>query len=146
MQRALRYIVGTQRELTDPKGWLLRGVVALLFVLFGLGKFNSNPHGEWFRTFARIGFGQWFRIATGIIEVGGGLLFLLPGTARFAAIPLAATMVGAIIVHLTVFRNPISWFIPAALLALVVIVAARDPSLDDTIQTLSRRKAMRDGT
>jgi uncharacterized membrane protein YphA (DoxX/SURF4 family) len=140
MGRIATYIVGSRRELTDVRGWLLRILVALLFVLFSLGKFNADPRGEWFRIFARIGFGQWFRVATGLIELIGGVLFLFPGTARLAAIPLAATMLGAIIVHLFVLRDLIFAFIPAAILALVLIVALRDPSLDDTIANLERRK------
>ena len=140
MRRIGTYIVGTQRELRDVRGWLLRILVAVLFVLFSVGKFNSDPHGEWFRIFARIGFGQWFRFATGLIELIGGVLFILPGTARLAAIPLAATMLGAIIVHLAVIRDVVFAFIPAALLALVLIVAFRDPSLDDTIPNLQRRR------
>ena len=143
MGRVATYIIGTRRELLDVRGWLLRCLVALLFVLIGLGKFNADPHGEWFRLFARIGFGQWFRVATGVIELLGGVLFLLPGTARLAAIPLAATMLGAIIVHFAVMRDPVYAFVPAALLALVSIVALRDPSLDDTIPNLQRRRAGR---
>ncbi len=142
--RIARFIVGTPRELRDGLGWLLRLLVAVLFVLFSLGKFNADPHGEWFRIFARIGFGQWFRVATGIIELVGGLLFLLPGTARLAAIPLGATMVGAMIADIAVMRNPIFIFIPAALLALVLIAAFRDPSLGDTIPNLQRRRAKLD--
>lgn len=138
------YIVGSSRELRDVRGWLLRTLVAVLFVLFSLGKFNSDPHGEWFRIFARIGFGQWFRVATGVIELVGGILFLLPGTARLAAVPLAATMVGAIIADLAVMKNPVFAFIPGAILALVLIVAFRDPSLDDTIEILQRRRAGRE--
>ena len=140
MARIATYIVGSQRELRDVRGWLLRSLVAVLFVLFGLSKFNSDPHGEWFRLFARIGWGQWFRVATGLIELIGGILFILPGTARLAAAPLAATMLGAIIVHFTVMKDPIYAFVPAVLLALVLIVALRDPSLDDTIPNLQRRR------
>ena len=136
-------IIGTRRDWRDPIGWLLRILVAVLFVLFSLGKFNSDPHGEWFRIFARIGFGQWFRIATGVIELVGGLLFLLPGTARFAALPLAATMLGAALAQLTVLGHPVWAIIPIALLVLVVIVGFRDPSLDDTIATLQQRRANR---
>jgi putative oxidoreductase len=137
-------LIGTRRELTDVRGWLLRILVAVLFVLFSLGKFNADPRGEWFRIFARIGFGQWFRVATGLIELIGGLLFLLPGTARLAAGPLAATMLGAMIADVVVLGNPLFAMIPAAVLALVLIVAFRDPSLDDTISTLQRRRASRE--
>ena len=144
MGRIATLIIGSRRELRDVPGWLLRILVAVLFVLFSLGKFNSDPHGEWFRIFARIGFGQWFRIATGVIELTGGVLFLLPGTARIAAIPLAATMAGAAIAQLTVLGHPIWSIIPFGLLALVVVVGFRDPSLDDTIATLQRRRAGRD--
>ena len=144
MRRIGTWVVGTQRELRDVRGWLLRVLVAVLFVLFSIGKFNSDPRGEWFRIFARIGFGQWFRVATGWIELIGGLLFLLPGTARLAAIPLAATMVGAMIADMVVLGNPLFSIIPGALLALVLIVAFRDPSLDDTIANLQRRRASRE--
>ena len=144
MHRIGTLIIGTPRVLRDVRGWLLRILVAVLFVLFSLGKFNSDPRGEWFRIFARIGFGQWFRLATGWIELIGGLLFLLPGTARFAAVPLAATMVGAMITDLVVLGNPLFSMIPGALLALVLIVAFRDPSLDDTIATLERRRTIRE--
>jgi len=138
------FLIGTRRELTDVRGWLLRILVAVMFVLFSVGKFNDDPRSEWFRIFARIGFGQWFRVATGLIELIGGLLFLLPGTARLAAVPLAATMVGAMIADFVVLGNPLFSMIPAAVLALVVIVAFRDPSLDDTIATLQRRRASRE--
>jgi hypothetical protein len=40
-------------------------------------------------------------------------------------------------------RDAIFAFIPVALLALVVIVAFRDPSLDDTIANLESRKRQR---
>jgi len=143
MSRIPTLIIGTRRDWRDPIGWLLRILVAVLFVLFSLGKFSSDPHGEWFRIFARIGFGQWFRIATGVIELVGGLLFLLPGTARFAALPLAATMLGAALAQLTVLGHPVWAIIPIALLVLVVIVGFRDPSLDDTIATLQQRRANR---
>jgi len=143
MGRIATFIIGNRRELRDVRGWLLRILVVLMFVLFGLSKFNADPRGEWFRVFARIGFGQWFRVATGLIELIGGLLFLFPGTARLAAIPLAATMAGAILVHFFVMKSPVFAFIPAAILALVLIVAFRDPSLDDTIANLERRKRQR---
>ena len=34
--------------------------------------------------FDKIGVGQWFRYVTGLIEVGGAILMLVPGMARYA--------------------------------------------------------------
>jgi hypothetical protein len=53
-------------------------------------------------------------------------------------------MVGAMIADAVVLGNPLFSIIPCALLALVLITAFRDPSLDDTIATLQRRRRVRD--
>jgi len=136
-------LIGSPRERRDLIGWLLRLTIGSLFVLISLGKFNGDPHAMWYQIFAKIGFGQWFRVATGVIQLTGGILFLFPGTCRVGGAMLAATMLGAMLAQMTVLRNPLVVFIPGALLAAVVIVAMRDPSLDSTIATLERRKAQR---
>jgi len=123
---------------TDVMGWIWRGVIAALFVFIGWGKFDSAPHGEWVRIFARIGLGQWFRIFTGVVELGGGVLYFFPKTNKIGAALLSSAMLGAMIVDLTVLRNPIYIVAPLALLAAVLIVAARDPALD-LITTRYRR-------
>lgn len=140
IQRLAIMVVGTPRERRDVVGWLLRFGVGGLFMLIGSGKLDANPHGMWYQIFAKIGFGQWFRVATGLIQLSGGALFLFPGTCRVGGAMLAATMVGAIVAQATVLGNPMIIFIPGALLAAVVIVALRDPSLDSTIATLEGRK------
>ena len=68
---------------------------------------------------------------------------MFPGTCRIGGALLAATMLGAVVADATVLGNPLLAFVPAALFAAVVIVALRDPSLDSTIATLERRKALR---
>lgn len=112
---------------SDAGGWILRAGVAAFFVMFGWDKFDSTPGGEWIRIYDRIGFGQWFRIATGIIEVGGAVLYIFPLTCRFAGALLGATMLGAIIAHCTVLGDPFSSIIPAAALAATVMIALREP-------------------
>src|ERR1044071_2567658 len=114
---------------SDAGGWVLRLGVAGFYIAFGLEKFGG-PHNPWAPLFDRIGLGQWLRIATGIIEVGGGVLYLVPWTTRFAAVILAATMLGAIIAHLTVLGDPISTIMPAAALAATVAIALRQPDAD----------------
>jgi putative oxidoreductase len=52
--------------------------------------------------FEHLGLGQWFRYVTGIIEVGSGMLLLSPRYVGPAGTLLSATMICAIISHLTV--------------------------------------------
>jgi uncharacterized membrane protein YphA (DoxX/SURF4 family) len=82
--------------------WGARVAVAAAFVFIGATKFNSDPRGEWFRIFERIGWGQWFRYFTGVVQVTGGLLLLTPWTLTVGAILLAGTMIGAVIVDIFV--------------------------------------------
>ena len=57
--------------------------------------------------FAKIGFGQWFRILTGLLEVTGAIGLFVPRFTIYAASLLAAVMVGAIGFHLTILGgNP----------------------------------------
>src|SRR5262249_59169357 len=58
--------------------WLPRIAVALVFVSVGSSKF-SDP--TWVRLFGRIGLGQWFRYLTGVMQIAGGLLVLIPRAA-----------------------------------------------------------------
>jgi putative oxidoreductase len=52
--------------------------------------------------FNHIGIGQWFRTVTGIVEIAGGILILLPPTAALGGLLLAITMSVAVLVHLLV--------------------------------------------
>ncbi|HUA91721.1 MAG TPA: DoxX family protein [Terracidiphilus sp.] len=72
--------------------WVLRGGVALAFVLFGADKFPSQPGSVWVRFFDQVGVGQWFRYFTGIVEIAGALFVLIPQTARIGLALLATTM------------------------------------------------------
>ena len=57
----------------------LRGLVAFAFVLFGTFKLIGMP--MMVDVFDHVGLGQWFRYATGMIEVSGAIL-LLAGRAQ----------------------------------------------------------------
>ena len=143
IRRVITAIVGSPKERRDVIGWLLRLGLGGPFIVISLGKFDDNPRSIWYQIFAKIGFGQWFRVATGAIQLTGGILFLFPGTCRVGGAMLAATMLGAVVADSTVLGNPVLAFVPASLFAAVAIVALRDPTLDTTIATLERRKALR---
>jgi uncharacterized membrane protein YphA (DoxX/SURF4 family) len=106
-------------------GWALRFAVAVIFVVTGLEKFSSSPTSYWIGLFEEIGLGQWFRVATGVIEILGGVLFLFPPLTLAAAGILVMTMLGAVAVHVFVFKHPGNAFIPAAYLIGVLLVTGK---------------------
>jgi uncharacterized membrane protein YphA (DoxX/SURF4 family) len=79
--------------------WALRVFLALVFVAAGVDKFMGPM---WIRVFNDIGFGQWFRYVTGVVEILGGLLLLVRPATMFAVPVLICTMLGAVLVHVTV--------------------------------------------
>lgn len=116
--------------MSDPGAWIIRLAVAIIFVMIGVDKFDSHPNREWVRIFARIGLGQWFRVATGLIEVAGGALLILPITKRLGAAVLAITMVGACVAHITVLHDPVTCIVPTVLGGIAVVVGLDEPGYD----------------
>src|SRR5256885_2104873 len=99
--------------------WILQALVALAFVAAGSGKLlGSAPMVALFDT---VGVGQWFRYATGLLEVLGAVLLLVPGTAAFGAVLLAVVMAGAVVAHLTVLHSAPT--APLMLFALTALIA-----------------------
>ncbi|HUE05402.1 MAG TPA: DoxX family protein [Bryobacteraceae bacterium] len=97
-------------NLSEPRSamgdWVLRGGIALLFVIFGAEKFPADPGSEWIRMFQQIGAGPWFRYSTGVVEVLGGILVLIPRTATTGLALLACTMAGAVLILIFVIGRP----------------------------------------
>jgi len=112
----------------DLGGWVLRGGVMLFFILMGLEKFRSGPGAPWPPMFAQIGFGQWFRYFTGVVEIGGGLLFFVPWTSVVGVFLLSCTMVGAMVVHIVVRHSIGSSVFPFVILIAIVLITLREPS------------------
>ncbi|MGY2204808.1 hypothetical protein [Pseudomonas tolaasii] len=52
--------------------------------------------------FEQIGMGQWFRILTALIEIGGAFALLVPVSAGVGGLLLATTMLFATLAHLFV--------------------------------------------
>jgi uncharacterized membrane protein YphA (DoxX/SURF4 family) len=92
--------------------WLLQVGLAAMFLFAGSKKLMADP--MMVGAFDTVGFGQWFRVLTGVLEVGGGIALLVPRLAASAAAMLAVVMVGATIAHLTVLGGS-----PAMALALL---------------------------
>ena len=95
--------------------------VAMLFIVIGYTKFNDDPNGEWYQIFEQIGLGQWFRYATGLIQMAGGILMLFRRSLVFGAALLACTMVGAACVDVFLLGSPLV-IAPLMLLFVIAVV------------------------
>ena len=108
-------------------GWVRIAELALgmLFVLAGIVKLSGMAFMV--ELFASLGFGQWLRYVTALVELAGGVLLIAGHLEYLAALALAVIMVGATAASVIVFdRSPIP---PAlTLIALVVLAWKRHPS------------------
>lgn len=100
--------------------WALRAAIFALFVSFGGGKFKPNTNAVWIQLYDEIGFGQWFRYATGIVELLGALLMLFSQTVTAGLAFLATTMVGAVLVDVIVLHRIADAIVPFAILCAMV--------------------------
>lgn len=111
-----------EQATSDPAtAWAIRASVAVIFFLTGLDKFLPGPSVYWIHVFDLIGLGRWFRYFTGIIEMVGGLLFLMPIATPIGAAILAITMVGAMLTQAVVLKHPLDSIFPGLYLAGVVL-------------------------
>ncbi len=101
--------------------WILTIFLLIAFVSAGGAKLINSP--AMVREFAQIGLGQWFRYFTGILEVSGAIGLLIPGYRFWAALQIAAVMVGATLANLTVLHLPALAPVTAVLLSLALALA-----------------------
>jgi putative oxidoreductase len=98
--------------------WIVQGLLALAFVGAASGKLLGKP--EMVGLYDAIGIGQWFRYVTGLVEIAGAVLVVIPKTRLVGAGLLAGTMLGAIATHLLILHNAPT--APVVLLALASFV------------------------
>jgi uncharacterized membrane protein YphA (DoxX/SURF4 family) len=105
--------------------WLLKGFMALAVIGAALLKLSGDP--KMVTEFGEIGFGQGFRYLTGVIEVLGAILLLVPRAARLGALLLLGICVGALVAQIVVLHGDlIHVFVLGALLAVIALRADRD--------------------
>src|SRR5215831_2578420 len=84
--------------------WIGRLALVVAFVFIGGSKFDSDPHSMWVQLFAKIGFGQWFRYFTGVMQIAGALLMLHRRTITVGTAMLGCTMIGAAVTDVFVMH------------------------------------------
>ena len=99
--------------------WLTQVALAVIFLMAGGSKLAGAP--AMVSLFGALGFGQWFRYVTGVIEVTSAIALLVPSAALFGALLLIPTMLGAIVTN--VFVVPASPVMPLLLLLAAAAVA-----------------------
>lgn len=87
--------------------WALRVVLGIVFLYIGATKLTGT--GNTVDYFAAIGWGQWFRYLTGMLDVSGAVLLFVPKCTRSGAVVLACSVGMGALISLTVLRGDSTW-------------------------------------
>ena len=97
--------------------WTLQVLLALGFAFSGFAKFAGEATVV--QMFDTIGWGDWFRYFTGVVEIAGAIGLLIPRMTGLAALGLVGVMVGALITHAAIGGNPVAAIVLAVLAGVV---------------------------
>jgi len=81
--------------------WILQIALAVQFVMNGYALFTD----QFVAKFDDIGFGQWFRYLTGVLEIATAVGLLVPRICGLAALALAGIMAGAALTEIFLVTN-----------------------------------------
>ncbi|RPJ84028.1 MAG: DoxX family protein [Acidobacteria bacterium] len=70
--------------------WVLRVFLGLAFSVIGVAKLTGTLNTV--QTFEAFGWGQWFRYVSGLLDLTGALLVLVPRWTCYGALVLACTV------------------------------------------------------
>ncbi len=79
--------------------WVLTVPVALVFVMVGTAKLMGSA--PWPNYFDAWGYAAWFRMLIGVLQMGSGLLLVVPKLAAYGAGIGVVIMTGAVFTELT---------------------------------------------
>ena len=96
-------VEGHQTRYRGAVGRGLRFLLSVFFLVAGAAKFVGDA--QHVAEFAKLGLGQWFRFFTGVFELAGAVLILVPRLVAMVALLLACEMVIAVILHLTLLEG-----------------------------------------
>src|SRR5260370_11345671 len=104
--------------------WVIQGTLAAAFVAAAAAKLAGVP--MMIEVFDAIGFGQWFRIVTALVEIIGAIALLTPGFAALGALWLAVTMFFATLTHLFILHTSAAPPVLLLVLSLAVLCLPRE--------------------
>jgi len=79
--------------------WVIAGLLCLAFLGAGAAKLTGQAMMQ--QEFTAFGYPLWFMTVTGVIEVLGAVLVVIPRASRVGAGLLVCVMAGALVSHLT---------------------------------------------
>jgi len=88
------------------------------FVFLGIGAAKLTGAQQLVQFFAAIGWGQWFRFVTGVLDVAGAVLVFVPRWTFYGALLLVLTVGTATLICLTILHQS-----PAIPLTLTLLAA-----------------------
>ncbi len=115
--------------------WTVQVLLAAYFVYSAALLFGDGMVGK----FAEIGFGQWLRYLTGVLELAGAIGLVIPFFSGLAGLGLAGVMVGAVGTELFLVADG-DVVLPAFLGGLALVVAVARWSTVRTAVTKLRRR------
>jgi putative oxidoreductase len=104
--------------------WTLKIVFAPALLAAGGARLAGLP--VMVHEFDIVGFGQWFRYYTAVLEISGAIMLLAPKTSAYGAIVLAAVCVGAFFAQRLKLHGDIIHAIVMALILAWIAWAQRD--------------------
>ncbi|MCB2129928.1 MAG: DoxX family protein [Rhodobacteraceae bacterium] len=107
--------------------WAVRIALAGFFGFHAVLKL-SGYSGD-VQLFEQIGYGQWFRYVTGLVEAAAAILMLLPGFTALGGLLILGTMSGAILTKITVLERGFALELVIALVAAWLVWRFRDQIL-----------------
>ena len=104
--------------------WFLRVLVGLIFAGIGVEKLTGTMGTIPF--FDAIGWGQWFRYASGALDLAGALLIFVPRWTSYGALIITCTVgLGTILCFTKALYNPIFPLVMTLLAATLMWLAWR---------------------
>jgi uncharacterized membrane protein YphA (DoxX/SURF4 family) len=110
--------------------WFLRVLLGLAFLGIGIEKLTGTMGTIPF--FDAIGWGQWFRYASGAIDTAGALLIFVPRWTSYGALIITCTVgLGTVLCFTMALYNPIFPLVMTLLAATLAWLAWRPKPLDE---------------
>ncbi len=127
----------TRKRVLNISLWVVQVLLAAFYVSGALSKLAGQQ--VMVEMYDQIGFGQWLRYLTGILELAGAVGLLVPRLCGLAAAGLAAVMVGATTASVLFLGGPSTAVLPAGLFVVFVLLAwARRDRTKAVVDSLRR--------